>query len=385
MVFISFFLTFLIIWLFYSDLNYFTFFLLIIIFLVTSTYFYLSKFYLKEKKYLFYGYLLGILFGSLYAFHTIQKFPFKFSFYNKENFFQGEIKKISSKSLIILLKKEEKYVKVRLYFSRIKNITSFSFQKKDMVSFSCDLKEYFSSKNLNTFQILEILQGTRYFCWARDIRLQERKKSSLSLFQKKIKQWVHSRIENIPDPFFAKGFLLADTSSIDPFLLGIFQKMGLSHLFSSSGIHLGLLFGLIFLPFKLIRLNLLGQLLGFTGSLIFLILLDFRVSLLRAFFFLFFYLFMKGLDRRTSPLYILFSTAIFIEILYPLSSFSPSFILSFGITAFILVGYKDFRKMIRFRVSFLRDHLALTYSTFFGFSFSFLLAFQKYSCSLFYL
>ena len=165
--------------------------------------------------------------------------------------------------------------------------------------------------------------------------------------------------------------------------------MGVAHLFAASGLHLGLIFSIFYLPFMWSRIPKWGEWIGFVVCTLFLILLDFPISLLRAYLFLTLYLFLRHIDYRTSSFHIFFFVACFSEIIFPLSTFTYSFLLSFGITACILLGFPFFRKIISFKLPsylrFLNDHLSLTLSAFTGSVFlSYLLFGFSHVLSLFY-
>ena len=57
---------------------------------------------------------------------------------------------------------------------------------------------------------------------------------------------------------------------------------------------------------------------------------------------------------------------VFSELIYPLSAFSYSFILSFGITGIILLTFPFFKMILPIKWNYLKDHLALTLAAFTG-------------------
>ncbi|HRP69067.1 MAG TPA: ComEC/Rec2 family competence protein [Turneriella sp.] len=159
------------------------------------------------------------------------------------------------------------------------------------------------------------------------------------------------------------AFLLGDTEDLSASELEAFRSMGLMHLFAVSGLNIALLFALLYIPFRLIGQKAIGTALGYTVAVLFLLLLDFPVPLLRAWVFMTIALFMRVLDRRIPSWTSLFLTAIFVEILFPLSTFSMSFILSFGVTAAIFIFYEPFYFCFASSKKYLKlwnEHLALT-------------------------
>lgn len=194
----------------------------------------------------------------------------------------------------------------------------------------------------NSFTFLEALQGIAYRCGATSIDVLEG--AGAGVFSKlgaAMRQKMAASLDEMSP--YAKGFLLADTSGLPEAQLRLIRKMGIAHLFSASGLHLGLLFALFVLPFRAMGLKRTGGVLGLAFCFFYLATLDFRLSLLRAFLFLAIYLGSRAMGRRLAGVDTLFLTACIMEAINPLSSFSPSFLLSFGITLIILLFFPALR------------------------------------------
>ena len=61
----------------------------------------------------------------------------------------------------------------------------------------------------------------------------------------KLKNLINNRITKIDDTGYMKAFILGDKNNIDSDIYNSFQKIGITHLFALSGMHVGLLSGII--------------------------------------------------------------------------------------------------------------------------------------------
>lgn len=263
------------------------------------------------------------------------------------------------------------------------------WRSHEKITFNCHSFAPYSGASF--FEHLESLQAIAGRCRAGQGELISLKKPLFDRERNATYSLLERGLKSFHEKSFARGFLLADTSGIAPFELGLLRKMGVAHLFSASGLHLGILYGfclylfvslgaalagtLSLLKIKKVQtrkrqtkrlFHLAGTICGFILAAAYLVLLDFRLSLMRAFLFLLLYLLCRTLGRKTESIHLLFLTALIMEWLFPLSSFSPSFILSFGITWVILIAFKEFQKSLPVKNNYLKDHVALTLSAFSG-------------------
>ena len=225
--FFSFFLSFI---LFYLEYRFFSF-------LGISSFLWLVlAFFLWRKKIHFFSLLVGVAFGFSYTLYIKNSFLFS---YIPSSSFEGEVKllQVSRASLVLEGEKEGKKFRFRLLYPQKKD-----FYRGDILFIKCIPKK---APPKGSFAILESLYGVSFYCihkeeklikpfpLGRDIRI-----FFLSLIEK--------RLSFLRDISLAKGFLLADTSSIPSPALDSFRKMGISHLFSTSVLHLGLIFVMVF-------------------------------------------------------------------------------------------------------------------------------------------
>lgn len=235
-------------------------------------------------------------------------------------------------------------------------------QKYARVAYTCTRQEMPDS----TFSAFEKLSGVQAWCRIKELKTGSAPDSRLARFRSATLEYLYAKFNKVsPDGSrsLIAAFLLGDTDELTAEELEAFRDMGLMHLFAVSGLNIALLFGLIYLPFRAAGLPALGSALGYTVATAFLLLLDFPVPLLRAWLFMTLGLGMRVLDRRITSSALLFLTAVIVELLFPLSTFTISFILSFGITAAILLFYEPIRFCFagRGRIgNFIAAHISLT-------------------------
>ena len=324
--------------------------------------------------------ILGTLLGIGYTIYANHKFIDLSDQEFLANEQKGKIIQLSKNSTVVEYKKDGFHHRARIF----SNIDRSNLSKGMRVIFRCSR---FFSEGVGAFQITQNLQKISQKCKG-SLRKEERYlRSNLEKFRMSVRSILKQRLEMFPKHTLADGFLLADTEKIHPVEMDFFRKMGIAHLFAASGLHLGLLFAIFYLPFLWLSLPKWGEAIGFIVCSLFLVLLDFPVSLLRAYLFLVIYLVLKYLDRKTSPFYIFFFVACLSEMISPLSVFTYSFLLSFGITGCILLSFPFFRKILSLKLplQFLNDHLCLTLAAFTGSVFlSYFLFGFSHVLSLFY-
>ena len=265
----------------------------------------------------------------------------------------GQILSISKKSVVIST------ISFPLAKLRLTGLsTTVGYRKGDQIQFICKTLETQST----LFDEFEKLQGISYRCRSTSFQLIATTNSKSAKLREVILKSVDDRLNRLGDDSLAAAFLLGDTSDLDAHQLALFRDMGLMHLFAVSGLNIALLFAIIFLPFQWLRLPKVGYATGFIFCTLFLLLLDFSVPLFRAWFFLLAAAISKIFDRRPGVWIYLFFTAVMIEILIPYSTFTFSFLLSFSVTAAILLLYQPvfFCLKTKFMPKLVTEHIALT-------------------------
>ncbi len=265
---------------------------------------------------------------------------------------EAQVIGVSRKSVVI---QNDQRLKLRLTGLKKEQLPA----KHSRVSYRCSIQVVPES----TFMVFERLSGVASWCRVNEIKTLKQPEGFLVQFRKKTLDYLHAKFDKMGERSLIAAFLLGDTDDLTPQELDAFRDMGLMHLFAVSGLNIALLFAILYLPFRFAGIPSLGAALGYTVATAFLLLLDFPVPLLRAWLFMTIGLGMRLLDRRIPSWALLFLTAIVVELLFPLSTFSMSFILSFGITAAILVFYEPLHFCFAAKNKFLNllsEHTALT-------------------------
>jgi len=284
-----------------------------------------------------------------------------------DNRIYGKITNTSLKSFVLEIKTIQtgdkgvshiKSKKVRVYFPR------HGLESGDHTELGC--AHIMENKADNLFQQLELLQGVLFSCRDPVVLRINKRDSLLASYQHTVLSLLYKRLERFPEDSFAQGFLLADTSTINPVDLKLLRKMGVAHLFSASGLHLGLIYGFIAFICSILKIDRFTPFIVMPVAFFYTALLDFRISILRALLFLLLLTLLKLLKRKNSSFHTLFHTATIIELIFPLSSFSPSFMLSFGITLSIIIFYPVYTKIFTLKNSYLKTHSAITLSAYTG-------------------
>ena len=265
---------------------------------------------------------------------------------------EAEVTGVSRKSIVV---RGDSGVKLRLTGFKKGELP----QKHARIAYACEVQEIQES----TFMVFERLSGVAAWCRVKEIKTLQAPNGWLTNFRKATLNFLYKRFDAMQEKSLIAAFLLGDTEDLAPQDLDAFRDMGLMHLFAVSGLNIALLFAILYLPFRFAGVPAIGAALGYTVATAFLLLLDFPVPLLRAWLFMTIGLGMRLIDRRLPSWTLLFLTAIIVEILFPLSTFSMSFILSFGITAAILIFYEPLYFCFAAKnkvLDFFAQHAALT-------------------------
>ncbi len=143
----------------------------------------------------------------------------------------------------------------------------------------------------------------------------------------------------------AKGMVLGKAGFLDYDFRKKAQVMGILHLFAASGLHLGIFYAVLYLPLSFLtgKKHPISLLLPLAAAAGYLWLLQFPVSLSRAFLFLAFFAFFSVNGRRVLTGDHILNAALLILILNPSETVTLSGALSFGAVTGILFFYRPIR------------------------------------------
>ncbi|MCX8094783.1 MAG: DNA internalization-related competence protein ComEC/Rec2 [Caldisericia bacterium] len=185
-----------------------------------------------------------------------------------------------------------------------------------------------------SYYIYSLTEGIRGNFYANKIEIIEKNQSLISKLREKI--YNNLNIFGKNSEIF-EGFIFGG-KTVDSEIKELFKYSGTIHLFAISGIHLSILGG-----FFSIFLN---PLIVIIILFIYLIIILFPVSALRAFFMYSFFLIGKVFKREIDTLNSLLFSAIILILINPLNLISPSFLLTFISTLSIITISEKFKNRL---------------------------------------
>lgn len=149
---------------------------------------------------------------------------------------------------------------------------------------------------------------------------------------------------------FLKGIIIGERGSIPEEMREVFRNTGVVHILAVSGLHVGIIAGILFLVIRLFRLpNLVNIIITSTCLIIYAFVVGLRPSVVRATITSLFLMITLLAERDTDILNTLCVTAFAILIWNPQFLFDVSFQLSFAATAGIIYLYPKIYPLIRVR------------------------------------
>lgn len=165
-----------------------------------------------------------------------------------------------------------------------------------------------------------------------------------------------------------RAILLGESGWMDREVRGKAKRLGIMHLFAASGLHLGIFYGVFFLPLSMKwgRKHPAALFLPLIPCGFYVWALYFPVSLCRAFVFILLIALASLLHRRRDVYHHLANTAIILLLWDPMAFFSLSGYLSFGAVTGILLFYRRIEESLfaasHWSLRFLRSQMALSLS-----------------------
>ena len=275
-------------------------------------------------------YILLTLFTFL-SFYLIANSLKKESIYNpKQTFFTGEIIKIKKTDYgysLILKNKENLVVYLDEYLynlgDKVKIEGTLEIPSNNTIPNNFNYKKY-----LNNQQIYYILK-------AKKITLL---KENTNIFIK-LKQVILTYLNKFKSKNYLQAFILGDTSSLNN-IYDSYQKNGISHLLSIGSSHITLLNYLIITFLKKIKLKKIAEPVSYLLVFLFLVLLDFPISMLRLFLYLVITYLFKKFNLKVNSLLKYYLVIIITLLINPFYIFNKGFLYSYFIS-FILILNKD--------------------------------------------
>ncbi len=138
-----------------------------------------------------------------------------------------------------------------------------------------------------------------------------------------------------------KALILGEKQNLGSEMLTLFQQVGVVHVLAISGLHVGFIIAFVFGFASLLRFS-QGKKLAFlvTILIIYVILVRFKIPVIRASAMAIMFLIAKGIERRASVYNIIFASMFLILMIDPRELFKPGFQFSFLAVLSIIYGYE---------------------------------------------
>lgn len=275
-----------------------------------------------------------ILFTCLYCllFYKCNNSKYKID----ETSFKGYIKaiKIDGNKLSLIIHGKEDLL-VNYYFNTIEEKESFALKLGDCVIVNGKLSIPSKNTNFHLFNYKKYLLSKKIHYILSASNIVKYKESNLFY---KIKNYVISRIDSIPNNSYIKSLILGDSSSIDKDYLTSYRQNGVSHLFAISGMHVVFIVKLLERIFnKIIKKDKIKDVIICLFLIFYVFLASFSISILRAVIMFIISKICKQIEYKLLPLEILIFTVCILLIINPYSIYSLSFKYSCIVTLFLVL------------------------------------------------
>lgn len=143
------------------------------------------------------------------------------------------------------------------------------------------------------------------------------------------------------------GLLLGNSNWMDKETKDQMKKLGLMHLFAASGLHLGILFYVLYFPASLIfgKKHYLSYLLPVPVLFLYLYILEFPYTLVRAFVFVAIVFVLTILHRRIHAYDMILNSFLVMIFVFPYDLWNLSTVMSFGAVSGILLFFPKFESL----------------------------------------
>lgn len=293
--------------------------------------------FIKRKDFIIF-YLIFIISGIL-----------RVCFYETPKFL--ELKENSIKGVVVSYERENSFIlKNELGKFLIYKNSDFSLNPGDFVSVEGNfLNEFKGNPGEESYYIYLLTEGIRGSFYANKINILRREEG----FIYKLREKIYENLNLLNKSFeIFKGLILGG-KTVDSEIKEIFKYSGTIHLFAISGIHLSILGGFFSL--------FLNPLIVIFLLFVYLFIILFPISALRAFFMYSFYLLAKISKREVDTLNTLLFSVMILILINPINIISPSFLLTFISTLSIITISEKFKNHF---LNFLITPLFITFGTF---------------------
>lgn len=219
---------------------------------------------------------------------------------------------------------ELKYLKNNLKLGIELNLNgTLTVPKSNSIFYGFNYKEYLYNNKI--YYLLDV----------NNIKIKSKK---VNLFYK-LKNLAFERTNTIKNKEYIYSFVLGKSDYINDEILDSYRYNGISHLFALSGLHVSVITSILKKPLKKLRLNdKFICFILFVFLLLYSFITGFSPSILRAIFFFILLYINKIFKLKIKTLNIFYFVLSILLIINPFNIFNISFIMSFSVSFFLIIG-----------------------------------------------
>ena len=246
--------------------------------------------------------------------------------------FNEELRKINGKITNMVISNDNTIIDIDRKY-RITLYKKIDCELGDNVLLEGTFKTPSNNTIFNLFNYRRYLLSKKIKMISNDVNITVIKKNKNVFY--KIKSSIVRRISSLKSEKYLRTFILGDSSKMNDEIKQAYRNIGISHLFSISGMHVGIF---LFFINKFLSKYKYKNIVILLFMLFFLFLTNFTESLLRCTMFMFLSMINKKLKLKIQNEVLLLFTSLILIIINPYLIYSISFMFSVIITFFIILS-----------------------------------------------
>ena len=246
--------------------------------------------------------------------------------------FNEELRKINGKITNMVISNDNTIIDIDRKY-RITLYKKIDCELGDNVLLEGTFKTPSNNTIFNLFNYRRYLLSKKIKMISNDVNITVIKKNKNVFY--KIKSSIVRRISSLKSEKYLRTFILGDSSKMSDEIKQAYRNIGISHLFSISGMHVGIF---LFFINKFLSKYKYKNIVILLFMLFFLFLTNFTESLLRCTMFMFLSMINKKLKLKIQNEVLLLFTSLILIIINPYLIYSISFMFSVIITFFIILS-----------------------------------------------
>ena len=291
--------------------------------------------YLKKSKSILQSnlfYIIIIILTIFYVFLNGKIIKYESVYTKDENEFIGKVLKIN--------KTDYGYsVTIESLEKLIVYIDEFNYQLGDTILVKGSLNIPKNNTVINNFNYKEYLYQNKIFYTieANKIELIKENNNLIYIIKNSLLKYMDTYKSNI----YLKSFILSDTSYLEDDIYNSYQINGVCHLLSIGSSHITFLSILILFILKKLKVNeVISHIILFIIIMLFIILIDYPISIIRVYLYLILSFLNKKLKFNLNPIKLFTLTLVITLLINPFYIYNKGFLYSYSIS-FILILNKD--------------------------------------------